>query len=246
MPDLARAFGGRSFAHGTADLVEGGFAAAMWLPPGVDPDSERLVALAGQHAPRDRSADLMQVFEQMDAFHPADPCWYLPLIGVDPTYQGRGCGSALLKYALARCDRDGVAAYLESSNPRNIPLTCVTASRPSGASRQEARQQSCRCCDGRGEDFGLAFGAPQQAVRTWWSARQRAPRFGADHRERHAEKIEMSKLLGRHHMLILYRFITARSGSISTPLAARPCSDGGTKSSTRTLCAPSTASTRFS
>jgi hypothetical protein len=26
MPDLARAFGGRSFGHGTADLVEGGFA----------------------------------------------------------------------------------------------------------------------------------------------------------------------------------------------------------------------------
>ena len=122
MPDLARAFGGRSFALGTADLIEGGFAAAMWLPPGVDPDSERLLALAREHAPKDRSADLMQVFEQMDAFHPADPCWYLPLIGVDPMYQGRGCGSALLKYALARCDRDGVAAYLESSNPRNIPL----------------------------------------------------------------------------------------------------------------------------
>jgi ribosomal protein S18 acetylase RimI-like enzyme len=122
MPDLVRAFGGRSFALGTADLVEGGSAAAMWLPPGVEPDSERLVALAGQHVPSDRSADLMRVFEQMDAFHPADPCWYLPLIGVDPTCQGRGCGSALLTYALARCDRDGVPAYLESSNPRNVPL----------------------------------------------------------------------------------------------------------------------------
>ena len=31
-------------------------------------------------------------------------------------------GSALLRYALEQCDRDGMPAYLESSNPRNIPL----------------------------------------------------------------------------------------------------------------------------
>jgi ribosomal protein S18 acetylase RimI-like enzyme len=122
MPDLARAFGGNGFAHGTADLVEGGLAAAMWLPPGVDPDSDRLMALSEKHVPPDRLPDMMQVFEQMGTFHPSEPCWYLPLIGVDPACQGRGYGSALLRYATERCDRDGVAAYLESSNPRNIPL----------------------------------------------------------------------------------------------------------------------------
>jgi len=122
MPDLARAFGGNGFAHGTAHLVEGGLAAAMWLPPGVDPDADRLIGLSQKHVPQDRLGDMMQVFEKMGAFHPPEPCWYLPLIGVDPTCQGRGYGSALLRYATDRCDRDGVAAYLESSNPRNIPL----------------------------------------------------------------------------------------------------------------------------
>ena len=29
---------------------------------------------------------------------------------------------ALLRHVTDRCDRDGVLAYLESSNPRNIPL----------------------------------------------------------------------------------------------------------------------------
>jgi ribosomal protein S18 acetylase RimI-like enzyme len=122
MPDLARAFGGNGFARGTAHLVDGGLAAAMWLPPGVDPDSDRLMALSEKHVPADRLSDMMQVFEQMETFHPSNPCWYLPLIGVDPAFQGRGYGSALLRYATERCDRDGSVAYLESSNPRNIPL----------------------------------------------------------------------------------------------------------------------------
>jgi GNAT superfamily N-acetyltransferase len=122
MPETVRAFGGNGFAHRTVHLVDGGAAAAMWLPPGVQPDSERLEALTEQHAPRERQAEMTQVFEQMGGFHPEEPCWYLPLIGVDPARQGQGYGSALLRYALEQVDRDRVPAYLESSNPRNVPL----------------------------------------------------------------------------------------------------------------------------
>jgi GNAT superfamily N-acetyltransferase len=122
MPQLARAFGGNGFAHGTAHLAAAGAAAAMWLPPGVHPDAERLTALTEEHAPKQLQADMDGVFAQMGTYHPSEPCWYLPLIGVDPACQGRGYGSALLRYALEQCDRDGMPAYLESSNPRNIPL----------------------------------------------------------------------------------------------------------------------------
>jgi len=122
MPQIAAAFGGNGFPHGSAHLIDVGMGAAMWLPPGVAPDNDTLGALTDTHAPKDRIGDMMKVFEQMDRYHPPGPCWYLPLIGVDPAHQGRGCGSALLRYALARCDRDGVPAYLESSNPRNVSL----------------------------------------------------------------------------------------------------------------------------
>ena len=122
MPQLAHAFGGNGFAHGAAHLAGGDAAAAMWLPPGVNPDSERLAALIEEHSPKEQRADMDRVFAQMETHHPSEPCWYLPLIGVDPRCQGRGFGSALLRHALEQCDRDGMPAYLESSNPRNVPL----------------------------------------------------------------------------------------------------------------------------
>jgi len=58
----------------------------------------------------------------MGSYHPTEPHWYLPFIGVDPARQGNGHGSALMEHALTRCDREQKLAYLESSNPRNIPL----------------------------------------------------------------------------------------------------------------------------
>lgn len=94
----------------------------MWLPPGVDPDGERMIALVQENAPPSVLPDLMRVMEQMGAYHPSEPHWYLPLIGVDPARHGNGLGSALMRHALRRSDADGVPAYLESSNPRNIPL----------------------------------------------------------------------------------------------------------------------------
>jgi ribosomal protein S18 acetylase RimI-like enzyme len=117
-PDFVRAFGGRAFAQGTAHRVNGYAGAALWLPPGIHPDDAAL----GASLPAERPAEVDAVFEQMARYHPSEPHWYLPLIGVDPLHQHKGYGSALLRETLRRCDRDHVAAYLESTNPANIPL----------------------------------------------------------------------------------------------------------------------------
>jgi ribosomal protein S18 acetylase RimI-like enzyme len=54
--------------------------------------------------------------------HPEAPHWHLAFLSVDPTQQGKGIGAALLRYALARIDEQGLHGYLESSNPANISL----------------------------------------------------------------------------------------------------------------------------
>lgn len=122
MPDFVRAFGGHAFPNDTADWTADRCGAALWLPPGVEPDGERMMALLEVYGNRQALSDLHSIFEQMGRFHPTEPHWYLPLIGVDPACQGRGLGGALMRYATERCDRDGLPAYLESSNPRNISL----------------------------------------------------------------------------------------------------------------------------
>lgn len=121
-PEFVAAFGGKAFEHGTADYVDDFAGAALWLPPGVQPDEEPLVSLLQRSVAEPELGDVFAVLEQMGSYHPTGPHWYLPLIGVDPSQQGKGYGSALLSEALNRCDREGLVAYLESSNPRNVPL----------------------------------------------------------------------------------------------------------------------------
>jgi GNAT superfamily N-acetyltransferase len=59
----------------------------------------------------------------MAAAHPHDrPHWYLNVIGTRPERQGTGLGARTMAPVLALCDGDGLPAYLESSNPRNMTL----------------------------------------------------------------------------------------------------------------------------
>lgn len=116
------AFGGRAFEHGSAWTANDGQAVAMWLPPGVEPDGEKMLEILQKFAPQERLEDMFVVLGQMEQFHPHEEHWYLPIIGCDPMYLGQGLGGMLMKTALERVDADGLPAYLESSNPRNVSL----------------------------------------------------------------------------------------------------------------------------
>jgi GNAT superfamily N-acetyltransferase len=119
---FAEAFGGEAFARGTADFLEDGSGAALWLAPDVHPDDGPLLDLLRNTVAAEQQAETFRIFEEMAAYHPSEPHWYLPLIGVDPWHHRRGLGSRLMEHALARCDRDHALAYLESSNPTNVPF----------------------------------------------------------------------------------------------------------------------------
>jgi ribosomal protein S18 acetylase RimI-like enzyme len=117
-PGLVRAFGGGAFGEETAHHVAGYAGVSVWLPPGKELDQAALEA----SLPQGREDEFGPIFEGMASYHPQQPHWYLPLIGVDPARHRNGYGAALLQHTLRRCDQDHVAAYLESSNPANIPL----------------------------------------------------------------------------------------------------------------------------
>lgn len=121
-PRVADLFGGRAFEHGAAYRNEDFTATALWLPPGIHPDEDGLVAWFEETVAADKRDRLFSLLEQMGWYHPDDPCWHLALIAVDPVRQGKGLGSALLEESLRQCDRDGIPAYLESTNPANLSL----------------------------------------------------------------------------------------------------------------------------
>ncbi len=121
-PDFVRIFGGKAFEQQTASYVAGFSGAALWLPPGIQPEEETLVPLLQRTVPEHLQEEVFSMLEQMGTYHPDEPHWYLPLIGVDPSKQRQGLGSALMQHALLPCDRDRKRAYLESTNPENISL----------------------------------------------------------------------------------------------------------------------------
>lgn len=120
-PRFVRVFGSEAFERGSAHYIEGR-AAALWLPSDAEPDEDAMVALIEESVPPDRRGAFFEILERMEAAHPKEPHWYLPLIGTDPGRQGGGFGSALLKHALAICDEQQLPAYLEATSPTNIRL----------------------------------------------------------------------------------------------------------------------------
>lgn len=54
--------------------------------------------------------------------HAKPPHYYIEFIGVDPAHQGQGLGSRILRDITLRADREHVGCYLETGNPKNLPL----------------------------------------------------------------------------------------------------------------------------
>jgi ribosomal protein S18 acetylase RimI-like enzyme len=96
---------------------------AVWVPPGHADDlmeADRLARERFAAMVPDGGARYAALWEWIDECLPAEPVWYLDAIAVGQERRGMGVGSALVRFGLAMADRDGVAAFLETSRERNV------------------------------------------------------------------------------------------------------------------------------
>jgi len=85
--------------------------------------------LIGQGVDMDR---VVPGFRRILGARPSAPHFYLDTLATRPATQGRGLGSQLIGHVLAECDRQGLPAFLESSNPRNVSLYLRHGFQPQG------------------------------------------------------------------------------------------------------------------
>ncbi|MER8188663.1 GNAT family N-acetyltransferase [Kitasatospora sp. NPDC094015] len=99
--------------------------AASWIPPGgtelTAAEDDGLEALLTEAAGAAVAGPIMRICEQLEAAHPTEPHFYLSLLATHDMHRGKGLGMGLLAESLARIDALGAPAYLESSNPANLP-----------------------------------------------------------------------------------------------------------------------------
>jgi GNAT superfamily N-acetyltransferase len=98
-------------------------AGAIWAPPDVemldDTDGAAFARALQAEAGDEALGRIMALGALVANHHPHDrPHFYLFVLGA--AERGRGAGSAVLQPVLERCDADGLGAYLESSNARNV------------------------------------------------------------------------------------------------------------------------------
>lgn len=71
----------------------------------------------------------VQIYQEINAFMAAssaplisDRDWYLSILGILPNFQGKGLGADLVTPVLREADKAGLATYLETFTPRNMPF----------------------------------------------------------------------------------------------------------------------------
>jgi GNAT superfamily N-acetyltransferase len=103
-------------------------ATSVWIPPGkaelTDAEAAAIEALVaaslGEGA--DRVSHIFETFDEAHHRHAEEPHYYLSILATDPAQTGHGYGLGLLAANLEAIDREHQPAYLEASNPANVPL----------------------------------------------------------------------------------------------------------------------------
>ena len=85
-----------SFENGGVFADENYYGGSLWHPPGIHLDSE-ILAPTFADIPESRVEHALQFFDELGKYHPDEDHWYLAFIALDPSKQGQGLGSLILK-----------------------------------------------------------------------------------------------------------------------------------------------------
>lgn len=125
---------------------------AVWTPPGKDPWSradvgDRFLTAMGSVLTREQLDRMLTLNVLVDQIHPQERHWYLGMIATRTAAQGTGAGTRMMRHTLEPVDVPGEPAYLESTNPANIPfyerhgfVTVGEARLPDGPSLTQMRR----------------------------------------------------------------------------------------------------------
>lgn len=105
-------------------MTENGEAVAVWLPPGepeMTIEEEELFGSLLNNLLGSRAEEVNTLFDRFASHHPMRPHYYLSLWATHRDHAGLGLGTALIHENLARIDEERMPAYLESTNPVNLP-----------------------------------------------------------------------------------------------------------------------------
>lgn len=99
--------------------------AAIWKRPNAwkMPASDMIRAMPAMlRAFGTKTPRMIGALSAIERVHPTEKHYFLEAIGTHQDKQGTGVGSVLIRKMLDRCDTESMPAYLESSNPRNLPF----------------------------------------------------------------------------------------------------------------------------
>lgn len=113
---------------GWARVTDGVEAVALWIPPGTPEltpaDEERMPGVIAAACGRESAARVAALLDAFERNHPHEPPhFYLSLLATHPDHAGHGHGLGLVGHCLTEIDAGDppAAAFLESSNPANVP-----------------------------------------------------------------------------------------------------------------------------
>lgn len=117
LEEVQRLYLAHALNHGIVVVDEQVRAVAAFLPPDAPAPTEHMQQRVGElHGPR-LTALIGLSLPQAPA-----GSWSLETVGVDPSHQGTGLGTAVVAAGLAMIDQQGGAVALETSDARNVRL----------------------------------------------------------------------------------------------------------------------------